>query len=245
MAVPPLGHVLPYGMRQLYVEPTSCLFARRSSSPSSPPSGGRDVGGRDRTWASRAGEPMSKRSERKERKRAQAQAAADVARVNVTGTNQGAQVRVQAGRDLANDPWAEQHRLRGAFGRFLVGVVVLTLTIAISGDQCRWHLGSSDRGIVDQYRGRGITTADDQDRRSVRLGGRCCWPSLGTSSSCTWRSSCRRGCSTTSGIKVFIASWVYSIIMALTLWLMASDDDDVFLVQAIRQSTRGKTWGRV
>ena len=31
--------------------------------------------------------------------------------------------------------------------------------------------------------------------------------------------------------------------MALTLWLMASDDDDVFLVQAIRQSTRGKTWG--
>ena len=75
---------------------------------------------------------MSKRSERKERKRAQAQAAADVARVSVTGTNQGAQVRVQAGRDLANDPWAEQHRLRGAFGRFLVGVVVLTLTIAIS-----------------------------------------------------------------------------------------------------------------
>ncbi len=187
---------------------------------------------------------MSKRSERKERKRAQARAAADVARVNVTGTNQGAQVRVQAGRDLANDPWAEQHRLRGAFGRFLVGVVVLTLTIAISP-------GISADGIWAVPIAALLTSIVAAVLRPlmIRIAGPFGWAGalllafFGNFVILYLAFFLSPGLQYNQWYQVFIASWVYSIIMALTLWLMASDDDDVFLVQAIRQSTRGKTWG--
>ena len=86
-----------------------------------------------------------------------------------------------------------------------------------------------------------VLTADDQDRRSVRLGA-CAAAGLlwGTSSSLS-AFFLSPGLQYKPVVSSVHCELVYSIIMALTLpWLMASDDDDVFL-QAIRSEHQVKT----
>lgn len=165
-------------------------------------------------------------------------------RVAKKAMDQGAQVRIQAGRDLANDPWTQRHRIRSGIGRFIIGTIVLTITIAISP-------GISADGIWAVPIAAALTAIVAAVLRPlmIRVAGPFGWAGaallalFGNFVILYLAFFLSPGLTYNSWYEVFIASWVYSIVMALVLWLMASDDDDVFLVQAIRQSTRGKTWG--
>lgn len=158
--------------------------------------------------------------------------------------DQGAKVRQQAGRDLANDPWNNRHQFRQGFGRWLIGVLVLTITIVISP-------GISADGIWAVPIAALVSAIVAAILRPlmIRIAGPFGW--AGAASLAIFGNFVilllafylSPGLTVGQWYEVFIASWVYSIVMALALWLTASDDDDVFLVQAIRQSTRGKTWG--
>lgn len=158
--------------------------------------------------------------------------------------DQGAQVRLQAGRDLANDPWSNRHKIRQGFGRWLIGVVVLTITIAVSP-------GIGAEGIWAVPIAALISTVVAAILRPlmIRIAGPFGWAGaaalaiFGNFVILLLAFYLSPGLEVDQWYEVFIASWLYSIIMALALWLTVSDDDDVFLVQAIRQSTRGKTWG--
>lgn len=158
--------------------------------------------------------------------------------------DQGAQVRLQAGRDLANDPWSNRHKLRQSIGRWLIGVVVLTFTIMLSP-------GIAAEGIWAVPIAALVSTVVAAVLRPVmiRVAGPFGWAGaaalaiFGNFVILLLAFYLSPGLEVDQWYEVFIASWIYSIIMAMALWLTASDDDDVFLVQAIRQSTRGKTWG--
>ena len=180
---------------------------------------------------------MSKRSQRREaraKQQAQQRAVSD----------QGAQVRLQAGRDLANDPWTNRHKIRQGVGRFLIGVVVLTITIVLSP-------GIATEGIWAVPIAALVSTVVAAVLRPVmiRVAGPFGWAGaaalaiFGNFFILLLAFYLSPGLIVDQWYEVFIASWIYSIVMALALWLTALDDDDVFLVQAIRQSTRGKTWG--
>ncbi len=158
--------------------------------------------------------------------------------------DQGAQIRQQAGRDLANDPWRNRHKFRQGLGRWLIGILVLTVTISISP-------GISAEGIWAIPIAALVSTIVAAILRPlmIRVAGPFGWAGaallavFGNFFILLLAFYISPGLTVGEWYEVFIATWLYSIVTALALWLTASDDDDVFLVQAIRQSTRGKTWG--
>ncbi len=180
---------------------------------------------------------MSRRSDRRAAKD-------ELKRTQRAVQDQGARIRMEAGRDLANDPWANRHRFRSAFGRWLVGVLVLSITIAVSP-------GISAEGLWAVPIAALMTTIVAAILRPlmIRVAGPFGWAGaavlafFGNFFILLLAFTLSPGLTVDEWYQVFICSWIYSIIMAIALWLTASDDDDVFLVQALRQSTRGKTWG--
>lgn len=158
--------------------------------------------------------------------------------------DQGARIRQEAGRDLANDPWTNRHSIRTGLSRFVIGVVVLTITISVSP-------GISAEGIWAVPIAALISALVAAVIRPlmIRITGPFGWAGaallaiFGNFVILMLAFYLSPGLVVDQWYEVFIASWIYSIVMAVALWVTASDDDDVFLVQAIRQSTRAGTWG--
>ncbi|NQU38284.1 MAG: phage holin family protein [Actinobacteria bacterium] len=153
-------------------------------------------------------------------------------------------IRFAAGRDLADDPWRNRHNLRDALGRFMVSALVLTLTIWISPGITlgNWWVvpltalwGTILLAVLRPVMIRLAVPFGWFGAAMVAFFGNfvVLYVAFGLSPSLE----------SAGWFEVFIASWIYSAIMAAAQWLMASDDDDVFLVQALRHSTRGGSWG--
>lgn len=153
-------------------------------------------------------------------------------------------VRQQAGRDFGRDPWWDRQRLRNVIWRFLIATVVLAVTIALSPGINAEHpiaipvaafFSTLLSAILRPLMIRVALPFGWLGAALIAVFGNfvvmtvAFWISPGITVGAWW--------------EVFISSWIYSIIMAAVMWVMAAEDDDVFLVQALRQSTRQGTWG--
>lgn len=154
------------------------------------------------------------------------------------------EIRQQAGKDIARDPWFERHRIRDSIGRFFIGVIVLSITVSVA----------PGIGVEELYAipfAALLTTVVGAILRPVmiRIAVPFGWAGAMLIAIFGGFVIMYAALHLTPGLmigpwyEVFIASWVYSAIMAAIQWVLAADQDDVFLVQAIRQSTRLGTWG--
>ncbi|MEI8082534.1 MAG: phage holin family protein, partial [Actinomycetes bacterium] len=156
----------------------------------------------------------------------------------------GAEVRQEAGRDMAQDPWQSQHRVRDYFGKLIIGIVVLTVTIAIAPGISVYGLLSIPIAVVLTSF---LTTVLQplMIRIAVPFGwfGAAWLAVFGNFIVMYLALNLSPGIDAANPLQTFLATWIYSILMAIVQWVLAIDGDDVFLVQVIRQSTRAGTWG--
>ncbi len=191
-----------------------------------------------------AGERLSRRRRRKKAKRLAAFKRMQLVKQGQRrGDGAAEDIRLAAGRDLVDDPWQNRHNLRDAFWRFVTSATVLTLTIWISPgiSLANWWVvpltalfGTVLLAVLRPVMVRVALPFGWFGAAMVAVFGNFAvlYVAFSLSPSLTF----------TSWLGVFGASWIYSVIMAAFQWLIASDDDDVFLVQALRHSTRGGTW---
>ena len=151
---------------------------------------------------------------------------------------------VRAGRDLSKDPWFQRHRVRDALGRFIIGVIVLSITIAIAPgiSETQWY-GIPIAVVLTTIFGAILRPL--MIRVALPLGwfGAAFIAIFGNVIIMYPALKFAPGIGTQGIGEVFIATWIYAIIMACVQWVLASDSDDVFLTHALRQSTRGGVWG--
>jgi len=190
-------------------------------------------------------ESQSRRRRRKNAKKLAALKKAQLMKNAQSGAaSQAEGIRFAAGRDLVDDPWRNRHNVRDALGRFIVSAAVLTLTIWISPGITldNWWVvpltalwGTILLAVLRPVMIKVALPFGWFGAAMVAFFGNFVVLYLAFALSPSLDNE--------GWFEVFIASWIYSIIMAATQWLMASDDDDVFLVQALRHSTRRASWG--
>jgi len=153
-------------------------------------------------------------------------------------------IRNKAGKDLSTDFFRDRHRIRDMVGRFIVGVLVLTITIVIS-PEIRAESAWSVAAAVIIYTVLSAALRPLMIRVALPFGwfGAAILAIFGSFVVMYLALRLTPGIVGQGPWQIFIATWIYAIILALVQWLMAADGDDVFLVQVIRQSTRGGTWG--
>ncbi len=193
---------------------------------------------------------MSRRSQRKRiRKLASAERARGandaLAQAKAEAQAEGVGVlREQAGRDLVDDPWRQRHRLRDAIGRFIVSMIVLAATIAIAPG-----ITLESWGVIPLTALFTTLLAAVLRPIMIRIAVPFGWLGamlvavFGNFVVLYFAFALSPSLEYTGWLEVFLASWLYSVIMAAAQWLMALDDDDVFLVETLRQSTRTGRWG--
>lgn len=154
------------------------------------------------------------------------------------------EIRQQVGKDLARDPWFERHKFRDAFSRFLIGIVVLSITIWIApGISVETWFAIPLAVLV------ATVVAAILRPLMIRIAVPFGWAGaamiaiFGGFIIMWFALQLTPGMVVGAWYEVFIASWINSGIMACVQWALAADHDDIFLVQAIRQSTRMGTWG--
>jgi hypothetical protein len=191
------------------------------------------------------GEGQSRRQRRKNAKSLAALKRTHLAKNADSGESSGAEgIRFAAGRDMSDDPWRNRHNLRNALGRFVISGLVLTLTVWVSPGIT---LGNWWVVPITAFWGTIVLAVlrPLMIRLAVPFGwfGAAVVAIFGNFAVLYVAFALSPSLEYTGWFEVFVASWIYSIIMVSVQWLMASDDDDVFLVQALRHSTRGGTWG--
>ncbi len=159
-----------------------------------------------------------------------------------------ADVRARAGRDLSSDPWFKRHRIRDAIGRFLVGLIVLSITIKVSPGISVIDWWGIPIAVI-------LTTVIGAILRPVMIRVALPFGWFGAAFIAIFGNviimylalTFSPGIGTHGGrdgvLEVFVATWIYAVIMACVQWILASDSDDVFLTHALRQSTRAGVWG--
>ncbi len=153
-------------------------------------------------------------------------------------------VRNQAGKDLSRDPWRDRHRLRDIVWRFLLSVFALSLTIAIApGISASTPLAIPVAALINSIFAAMLRPL--LIRVALPLGwlGAALLAVFGNFVIFLITLEIAPGITSGNLVEIFLATWIYAVFMATVQWLLASDDDSAFLIQALRQSTRGGTWG--
>ena len=161
-------------------------------------------------------------------------------RADQSGTN----IRLQAGVDLSHDPWHDRHKVRDWFGRFLIGTIALAITIAIAPGISTTDWIAVPIAVIFTS----ILAAVLRPlmiRVAVPLGwvGAAVLAIFGNYVIMFLVFELSPGLQANNQVEIFVATWIYSIVMAAVQWLLSTDSDDMFLIQAIRQSTRAGNWG--
>jgi hypothetical protein len=191
------------------------------------------------------GEGRSRRQRRKNAKKLAALKKAHLMQNAQSGAGSSAlDIRLAAGRDSVDDPWGNRHNFRNGLGRFVVSALVLTLTIWISPG-----ITLGNWWVIPLTALWGTILLAVLRPVMIRIAMPFGWfgaamvAFFGNFAVLYLAFELSPSLEHTGWLEVFIASWIYAAVMASVQWLMASDDDDVFLVQALRHSTRGGSWG--
>ncbi len=146
--------------------------------------------------------------------------------------------------DFISDPFGNRHRLRDMLWHFLIGCVVLGVSIAISPEINVSSWIQVPFAVLLQT----ILSAALRPlmiRIAVPLG----W--VGTAFLAFFSNFIviYLAIRFTPGIEhkgpwqIMIVTWIYAVILAIVQWVLAADDNQAFVINAIRQSTRSKVWG--
>lgn len=181
----------------------------------------------------------AKRQRRQARKRHQQET---FAAVNRSASQLG--TRTAASRDMADDPWSEQHRLRYMIWRFILGCIVLGVTIAISPGVDVESWWAVPVAVL-------FTSLLSVVLRPVLIRVTLIFGWFGAIFLALFGSfvvmyaviEISPGFSSTSPLAIFVATWVYAVLMTVAQWVLISDNEDVFLVSIMRHSTKRKIWG--
>lgn len=192
-----------------------------------------------------AREGRSRRQQRKNAKKLAALKKTQLMKNAQSGAGSNAlDIRFAAGRDSVDDPWRDRHNFRDALGRFVVSALVLTLTIWISPG-----ITLGNWWVIPLTALWGTILLAVLRPVMIRIAMPFGWfgaamvAFFGNFAVLYLAFDLSPSLEHTGWFEVFIASWIYAAVMASAQWLMAADDDDVFLVQALRHSTRGGSWG--
>ncbi len=153
-------------------------------------------------------------------------------------------VRIQSGWDTATDPWHERHRVRKLVAQFVVAWLVLWATLTVTpGITIEQWWAVVLAAFINV--GLGALVRPLLVRVLAPLGwvGALALAIFGNFAIMYLALQVAPGIETASWWPVFVSSWIYAVILAVAQWISVADDDDIFLVQTIRQSTRQGTWG--
>lgn len=159
-------------------------------------------------------------------------------------TSPGQQQRFAAGRDLARDPWQERHRIREIAGQLVIGIIVLSVTVAIApGISVSDWLGIPIAVV--------LTTIFGALLRPLLIWVAIPFGWFGAGLLAVFGNAIvmypalvlAPGIEVHNFAEVLAATWIYAFILAFAQWLLVADSDQVFLASAVRQTTRAGIWG--